>query len=136
MRVYPIGETYVDDNPRNKQFINCYNVGTEGCPKVLDDLVNQLPFNEMVECYKESMSKVDVKRGNFQQNFGHASSQCTEKKTPANIARDFGASIPSLLTGTFNPHVQRAVRTLVSIGKFIGVSWLDEESLSLDIMDR
>lgn len=67
----------------------------------------------------------DMKRGNFQVNFGLASSQCSQSRTPNIVRKYLGTSMPSLRVGTTENINFATLKICSQICKEVGVRWED-----------
>lgn len=126
--VHPTSKSSLD--PHN--FVNVWNTGTpEYNRSRLKSLVEQIPFDDLVREHVHQNPAVskDMKRGNVQVNFGLASGQSTQPRTPANIRRYLGTAMPSLLSGSMDELNCRTMKICTQICKEVGVRWENPDFL-------
>ena len=117
-------------------FVSVWNEGTMSYERTrkdgvtLKDLVDQLPWKELMDEHLRNSAKSDQKRGNVQVSFGFSSGQSCKKRTPERITKDFGAAMPSERVGTRSPLIQRTIAVLSKILNFVEVAWTNPDFLS------
>jgi hypothetical protein len=126
LAVYPCGVSRVDNDWRNRSFVNVWNKGTKEYTNRISVLMNKIPFQKLLDDLCED--EVNTKRGNYQYNYGFASGHCQQTRNVTNVQKHFGAAIPSLRVGT--KENLPLLRTLTQLAKEIGMEVTKEEFLS------
>ena len=103
--LYPFNESFVVESKTPSTgnfariespfgFVNAWNSGTPAFDSEMERLVNDIPWQQLMQTYLKEDKEVD-KRGNIQFSFGYAGGQSHQKRTPQLISENFGTSIPS-----------------------------------------
>jgi len=116
---------------RERGFVNVINQGTPSFTKTIHNIMDRLPYQEMLDAHVQSLqeqtSKRDQKRGNYQTNAGFSGSQSHQKRTKENVLKYFGAAIPSLRVDT--PMYLDVMKILSELAAAVGLAIMDPEFL-------
>lgn len=136
IKIYPVTESFVDDKTE-RGYLNVWNQGTPEFTSRIQELMDQIPFQSLLDDHVESVMNGTAKknkRGNYQLSFGIASGNSMKHWTQEVIEKNFGTAFPCIRTGTkaFLP----VLRVFSKLAEEVGMRCADRSFLAKDAGSR